>query len=160
MEKNLEEYLNKNKISFKIYRHPEIFTVSQAISNPVIKKIPGLRTKSLFLKDDENRYYLITLPGSKRLNTKFLKKHLEIKSLNFASPEELWKELGIKPGSVSMFCVINSRDVCLILDKEVYESEEAGFHPNINTETIVLEGSNIKRFYNSWHRKKEIISLP
>ena len=157
MDNGLLEYLKEHSIEYKEYKHPAVFTVQE--SSKLTELIPGIRTKSLFLKDESDNYYLITLKGEKRLNTKALKAHLGIKELHFSSPQEMHKELNITPGSVSLFCIINSNNTMLILDKEVWDAKEAGFHPNVNTSTIVLDHSNIEKFYNSIKCRKEIIKL-
>src|SRR3989338_1454485 len=155
----VKEFLDSNKIEYKTYSHPAVFTVHESHNNPDVKKIPGLRTKSLFLKDNNSNFYLICLGGEKRLNTKLLKSHFKIKSLNFSSPKELWQELKVKPGSVSIFCILNSARTTLVVDKEVLESAESGFHPNINTETIVLSSENLKKFLGMIENRKEILEL-
>jgi len=175
MNKNLKDYLKKHNIAYKQYQHPPVFTVQE--SDQLTTQIPGLRTKSLFLKnrsvldgvqddktswdlkDNKKQFYLITLPGKKRLNTKQLKKHLHIKSLSFASPEEMQQELRVKPGSASIFCTINTKNTTLILDKSLLQEKEAGFHPNENTSTLVLKKQDIQKFYNSIKTPKEIIDL-
>lgn len=151
--KYLEDYLKKYGISYLEFKHKPVFTVEE--SEKIKQKIPGLRTKSLFLKSGE-KYFLVCMPGHKRLDIKNLKKHLNIKELHFARPEELLSELKAVPGSVSLFCLINSRDTILILDREVYNAQESGFHPNKNTSTIVLGKDNLLKFFNSLPNKKEI----
>ena len=158
MDPELEEYLLKNKISYKIYEHPAIFRVAE--SEKLTRNIPGLRSKNLFLKDEKNNFYLVSMPGQKRLNTKKLKEHLNVKELEFASPEELKKELNITPGSVSIFCMIYAKSfIQLIIDKEIYYAKESGFHPNINTSTLVLDNKNLKKLIESLDCKKEVIDL-
>ena len=99
------------------------------------------------------------MPAEKRLDSKILKKKLSIKELHFASGEELKQEINLTPGSVSIFGMIYSKDVFLIIDKELWDAELVGFHPNINTSTIVLNHANLEKFYNSLKARKEIIKL-
>ncbi|MEK6928910.1 MAG: YbaK/EbsC family protein [Nanoarchaeota archaeon] len=159
MDKNLLAYLEKSEISYKKYKHTPVFTVEESEKNAQIKKIPGLRTKSLFLKDENSNFYLICLPGKKRLNIKFLKQYLKTKDLNFSNPDELYQELQVKPGSVSLFSIIHAKKTKLIIDKEVWQAESAGFHPNINKYTFVLTHNSLKKFYDSLLCQKEIIEL-
>ena len=157
MDLNLKSYLEKHNIGYKEYKHPAVFTVEQ--SKPFKAKIPGRHTKSLFLKDENSQFYLVCIPADKRLNMKLLKKELEIKELHFASPEELKVNLNLMPGSVSLFGMIYSDSVSLIIDKGLWDAELVGFHPNINTSTIVLNHQNLEKFYNSLKARKEILGL-
>ena len=157
MDSNLKSYLEKYNIEYKIYDHPAVFTVAE--SKSIKEKIPGKHTKCLFLKDENDNFYLVAIPAEKRLDTKQLRKKFNLKELNFASPEELKKELNLIPGSVSIFGMIYSKSVFLILDKELWNSKKVGFHPNINTSTIVVDHENLEKFFNTIKSKKEIIDL-
>jgi len=157
MDKNLKTYLEKHNIQYKIYKHPAVFTVEE--SKSIKTKIPGMHTKCLFLKDEKQNFYLIALSAEKRLNTKSLKDKLRIKDLHFANPEELKQQLNLTPGSVSIFGMIYSKNFFLIIDKELWNAESVGFHPNINTSTIVLNHENLEKFYNTLNIKKEIMEL-
>jgi len=157
MDQNLKSYLEKHNIEYKIYKHPAVFTVEE--SKKIKIKIPGIHTKCLFLKDENKQFYLIVLPGEKRLNTKELKQKLNIKELNFANQEELKQHLNITPGSVSIFCMIYANKIFLIIDKELWQANKVGFHPNINTATIVIDHHNLEKFYNTINSEKEIITL-
>lgn len=157
MDSNLKSYLEKHNIEYKIYPHKAVFTVAE--SKSIKEKIPGKHTKCLFLKDENDNFYLVAIPAEKRLDTKLLRKKFNLKELNFASPEELKKELNLTPGSVSIFGMIHSKSVFLIIDKELWNSKKVGFHPNINTSTLVLDHKNLEKFFNMIESKKEIIDL-
>lgn len=157
MDKELFKYLNELGLKYKEYRHPAVFSVAE--SKKLNLNIPGAHTKNLFLKDENNNYYLLVCPGDKRMNLKALKKHLNIKELHFCSPQELKEELNITPGSVSLFCIIYAKNVSLLIDKEVWDAKEAGFHPNINTSTLVISHDGLGKFYNSLKCKKEVIEI-
>jgi len=158
MNSNLKSFFKDNKINYILHKHPAVFTVEE--SSKIIKGIPGLRTKSLFLKDEDSRFYLITLPGQKRLNIKFLKFYFKIKELNFASPEELKNKLNTTPGSVSPLAILNSQSVQFILDQEVWNADIVQCHPDINTETLEIASQDFKKFYNILPGKKSVIEIP
>ena len=82
------------------------------------------------------------------------------KKLFFASGEELKEKLNLTPGSVSIFGMIYASDVTLIIDKEIWESKRAGFHPNVNTATLELKHHDLENFYNSLKSHRMIIELP
>jgi Ala-tRNA(Pro) deacylase len=159
MDKKLEDYLKKHNVKYTLHEHPAVFTVEE--SSKIKKEIPGLATKSLFLKEKNGKFYLISLPGVKRLDTKKLKKQLDTKKLNFASPEELKSELNITPGSVSIFCLINAdpNKVEFILDQEIWDAQISGFHPNRNTATLEITHESLENYYKSLPCKKQILKL-
>jgi Ala-tRNA(Pro) deacylase len=157
MDEALHAYLKNHNIKFREYGHPAVFTVAE--SNKLDLKIPAMHTKSLFLKDENNHFYLVCMPADIRLNTKLIKNELNIKELHFASPEELKQILKLTPGSVSIFGAIYSDSITLLLDKNLWNSENVGFHPNINTATLVLSHLELKKFYDSLKCEKRIIKL-
>ncbi len=157
MESKLKEYLEDTKINYKIHYHPAVFTVRE--SEKLKQANTGKHTKSLFLKDDNGKFYLVSMEAEKKLDTKKLKKHLNVKELTFASPEELKKNLNATPGSVSIFNMIYSNSVHLILDKKIWDAESVGFHPNVNTATLELDHQNFVKYYESLNCKKEMLYL-
>ena len=159
MDKSLKFYLENLGITYKKHEHPAVFTVKE--SRKIKSQFPALGTKSLFLKSDKGNFYLVCMPGEKRLNIKKLRKSLKERKLHFASSEELNEYLNVTPGSVSIFCTIhaNSTNLHLLVDKEVWFADSVGFHPNINTSTLEVSHSDLEKFYNSLKIKKQIINL-
>lgn len=157
MEEKLENYLKRNSVNYVLHEHPAIFTVEE--SKKLVKNKTYLHTKSLFLKDENGNFYLVSLPADKRLDMKFLENHFSLKKLKFGSPEELKDKLNLTPGSVSLFGMINSAEVFLIVDMKVWTAERSGFHPNINTSTLEINHDNLQKFYNSLNCRKEIIDF-
>jgi len=157
MDPKLESYLKKYNINYVKYDHPAVFTVQE--SNNVNLNLKCLHAKSLFLKDEKGRFYLVCMEANKRLDMKFLQKHLNVSKLRFASPEELKKELKLTPGSVSIFGMIYPQNVKLIIDKTVWEADTVGFHPNINTSTLEIDHENLEKFLDSLNCIKDTILL-
>jgi Ala-tRNA(Pro) deacylase len=157
MDENLKKYLEEHKILYEIHEHPAVFTVAE--SKELLKNKSYFHTKSLFLRDDKKRYYLVCMAASKRLDVRALEKSLGVKKLNFSSPEELKAELNLTPGSVSIFGMIYAKRVFLILDKEIWDAQVSGFHPNINTATLEIDHNNLEKFINSLSCRKEIMEL-
>ena len=160
MDKQLKEYLEEHKIKYKVHKHPVVFTVEESLKT--ISSMPDVfHTKNLFLKDEENKFLLVCMNAFKRLDLKSLKEKLNVKKkLTFGSAEELKKYLNLTPGSVSIFGMIYSKNVTLILDKEVWDAGKVGFHPNTNTATLELNHESLKKFYNSLKAEKYILELP
>ena len=158
MDKKLAKYLEDNEVNYVLHKHAAVSTVAESSGNEEIGKIPGLHCKTLFLKDDKGGFYLIGLSAHKRLDIKKLERHLKVKKLKFGLPDEL-DRFGLVPGSVSIFGAIYSSDIVLILDKEVWDAEIVGFHPNVNTETLEIGHGGLEKYYNSLANKKEIVEL-
>jgi Ala-tRNA(Pro) deacylase len=157
MDEKLKEYLSKHNINFKQHMHKAVFTVaeSQKIKDP----IPGMHTKNLFLKDENKKYYLVCMFAHKKLNIKNLKSHLKVKELHFSSPEELKEQLNLTPGSVSIFGMIYTSSVYLIIDKDIFSAEISTHHPNINTETLELTHNELEKFLSTLKSKFEILEI-
>jgi Ala-tRNA(Pro) deacylase len=158
MDSILKDYLEKNKIFYDEYKHDYVFTVND--SRELKKSIPGMHCKCLFLTDG-TKFYLLGMPANKRLDTKKLREILKVKKINFASPEKMYELIKIKPGSVSIFGIVNEihNEVMLLLDEDVWEAEKVGFHPNINNSTLVIDHNSLKKFYESIKNDKHIVKI-
>lgn len=133
------EFLKQHEIPYTSYTHPAVFTTAEAAIH--CAHVPGLDCKNLFLKDKgSERFFLITIPSSKRLNIKALASTLGVKELRFGNEEELWRVLKIKPGAVSPLGLINDEEkrATFIIDQEVWDVDELNIHPNVNTESLVF----------------------
>lgn len=157
MDKNLELYLSKNKISYIKHKHKAVFTVKE--SKSIKDKITALHTKCLFLKDESNSYYLVCMNAFKRLDMKLIKEKFSLNKLTFCSVEELKEELNTTPGSVSIFAMIYSKKTKLIIDKDIWIAKSSGFHPNINTSTLEIDHNNLKKYLDALNCKYFIMDL-
>ncbi|MBS3091260.1 prolyl-tRNA synthetase associated domain-containing protein [Candidatus Pacearchaeota archaeon] len=157
MDEKLFEYLKKHGIEYKEHKHPAVFSVEE--TEKLNLDFQFMHTKSLFLKDDKSRFYLVCMDAFKRLDMKFLRKHLHVNKLHFSSSGELKEKLNLTPGSVSIFGLINSKDVFLILDRSIWEADSVGFHPNINTSTLEINHENFEKYVNLLSIRNEIVKL-
>jgi len=159
MEKKLENYLEKHKINYILHKHKAVFSVEE--SRELKKEIPGFHCKCLFLRDSNGVFYLVGMPAEKRLDVKKFRKHFGMQKLHFGSADELKEKLGLTPGSVSIFGMINDdkKDVVLVIDKNVWDAGITGFHPNHNEATLEIKHDDLERFYKSLNCRKEIIEL-
>ncbi len=157
IENKIFQDLDKKKISYSIFNHPPSPTVSD--SRKIRANIPGEKTKCLFLKDENSKYYLVALQAEKRLDVKTLKDTLNLKSLSFSNESDLRDELKTTPGSVSILGLIFSKNITLILDSDLYRSESLTFHPNINSQSILLDNKNLKKFLETLDNKINILKL-
>ncbi|QQR54847.1 prolyl-tRNA synthetase associated domain-containing protein [Candidatus Peregrinibacteria bacterium] len=152
--------LDELQISYEKFEHPPVFTIEEC---EILKslKMPGIEAKSLFLRNDKgSEHYLVVLAGHKRLNLKELGLSLGTK-FSFASPDRLLKYLGVTPGSVSPFALMNDMEktVKVCLDTEVFAEEKVQFHPLVNTATLVLNAKDLLRFIEATGHSYQLMDL-
>jgi Ala-tRNA(Pro) deacylase len=134
-------------IAYERHEHPPVPTVEEAERHWA--DIDATHCKNLFLRNQKgNRHYLVILPHDKQVNLRAVADQIGDGKLSFASPERLLKHLGVTPGSVSPFGLINDaeRAVRVVLDRDLKSAERLSFHPNINTRTLVVSGEDFRRF--------------
>ena len=161
MDKALEEYLKNNDISFILHQHPPVFTVPEAKIH--CGSIPGTHCKNLFVKDKKTgQFYLVTFPHDKSLNFNQFRKMIGASKVRFGGEEDLFNVLGITPGAVSPIGLVNDKEnkTIFIVDEEIWQAEEVCCHPNINTETLQIPGSDFRKLIRSTGNKVEIANLP
>lgn len=135
-------------IPYTIYTHPPLPTVEIALA--YWKNIPeATHCKNLFFRNHKgNRHYLVIFECSKQLNISELEHKLKQGKLSFASAERLEKYLGLSPGSVSPFGLINDQEhsVYLFIDRQLMEATTLSFHPNDNTASVVISTADFLKF--------------
>lgn len=159
-QEQVENFLQNNQIDYKIHQHPPVFTSEQAEKHS--QDIPGTAGKNLFLKDQKKqRYFLIIMPGTKRADLKALAEKVGEKKLSFANEQELEEKLGLKPGAVSPFGLINDQDkkAEVYIDQEIYDKDIVNFHPNVNTASLELTKQMFHRYLELIPHDVKIINL-
>ncbi|MFQ6069445.1 MAG: prolyl-tRNA synthetase associated domain-containing protein [Candidatus Aminicenantales bacterium] len=149
-ENKVYEVLEKLGISYTRLDHPPVFTVEEAEKH--WEGIEGAHCKNLFLRNKKgNRHYLVVVESSKRVDLRELNKKLGEDRLSFASPERLMRYLGLEPGAVSPFGLINDKEkeVLVIVDLDLKSAGRVNFHPNVNTATVGINYSDFEKFL-SW----------
>jgi len=151
--------LEKKEIKYTIYKHEPFYTVED--SNKKRSEMKGAHTKNLFLKNKKNQFVLFSCNENSIVNLKNFSKSIGLKNLSFAKPEYLLKFLGIKPGSVSPFGLLNDSDniVDFYLEEVLENSTDINFHPLINTSTISLKTKDFISFMIENKKKINIFSL-
>jgi Ala-tRNA(Pro) deacylase len=160
MEKHVEDFLEKNGIIYTLYTHPAVFTCAEA--EKYCKDVPGFSCKNLFLRDkDLGGFILVIMPASERLDMRSLEKKLEIKKVVFGKEEELLDILKLAPGAVSPLGLINDskRLTRVVIDAEVWNADLVSFHPNINTESIVLKIEEFRKMICVMNVEVKIVLL-
>jgi Ala-tRNA(Pro) deacylase len=139
--------LAEHHIEYERYDHPAVYTVEDV--RRFVPPLPAAKTKNLFLRDHKGkRHFLVIVPAEKRVHIKALHAVIGSSRLSFGSANRLKKYLGVDPGAVAIFALINDPDheVELILDESLWEHETFQFHPLVNTSTLVMSRTNLKRF--------------
>ena len=134
-------------IAFERYEHPRVATVAEAEVHWA--GIDATHCKNLFLRNQKgDRHYLVVIPHGKRADLRQVAEQIGDGKLSFGSPERLMKHLGLTPGSVSPFGLLNDpgRQVRVFLDQDLQGAERLTFHPNDNTATLALSGDDFERF--------------
>lgn len=159
MEESLK-YLEKLSINYELIEHSAVFTIEEALAEPTLQGKEEI--KNLFIQDDKGkRQYLIMMPGEKRLNLKQLAIDLDEKKVRFCSAEKVERMLGVKPGSVCIFCCLNpnSHHVKVVVDEDLMNFKEVGFHPIVNTATVYINTSYFKKLLESLTQEYTIQNL-
>jgi Ala-tRNA(Pro) deacylase len=139
--------------------HEAVFTVEQ--SSKLERELPGGHTKNLFLKDKKGRLFLVVALGSASIDLKSLPKTLGSDRLSFGRPELLFEVLGVPPGSVTPFALINDRDrrVTVILDADMMRHERLNCHPLENTATTNIAREDLVRFIRACGHEPRIMAV-
>ena len=119
---DLYQILAEHHIEYERHDHPPVYTVEDV--KRLVPPLPAAKTKNLFLRDQKGkRHFLVIVPADKRLNIKALNDRIGSSRLSFGSADRLKKYLGVDPGSVTIFALINDPDhfVELIIDMEGFQ---------------------------------------
>lgn len=146
-------------LEFSTLAHPPVFTVeeSRAVRGP----LPGSHAKNLFLRNKKGRMWLLSCLESRTLNLKALGKRLGAGHLSFGSPRRLMDNLGVIPGAVTPFGVINDPEgrVQVVLDQAMLERGPLNFHPLDNGMTTTLSVDDFLRFLEAEGHPPEVVDL-
>lgn len=159
-QKELFALLDTLNIPFKYLEHEPIPTVEAALA--IRGPIEGVFCKNLFFRNHKgDKHYLVCFDHTKQLPVKDLELKLKQGKLSFASEQRMEKYLGLKPGSVSAFGLINDEDkhVKLFLDSSLKVSKYVSFHPNDNRATLIVSFADLMKFLNHLNVNYEFIAI-
>jgi Ala-tRNA(Pro) deacylase len=127
--------------------HAPVFTVEQAKQHRGV--LPGHHIKNLFLRNKKEEMWLVVALEDRAIDLKQLGERMGAGRLSFGSPERLRTYLGVEPGSVTPFAVINDTDhkVRLVLDRALQEGGPVNAHPLTNTMTSAIALPDLLRFF-------------
>jgi Ala-tRNA(Pro) deacylase len=144
---DLFAYLAGLGIAHATVTHPPLFTVEQ--SQALRGTIPGGHTKNLFLKDKKDAVFLVVVPEEARIDLKSLHRRLGASGrFSFGSADLMRELLGVEPGAVTAFGVLNdtSRRVNLVIDAGLMENPVINCHPLVNTMTTSIAREDLLKF--------------
>ena len=159
-EAALYERLGALGIAWKTISHAPVFTVEEA--SKVHDSLPGGHTKNLFLKDKKGGLWLVVLRDDLRVDLNALAKQLGAPRFSFGSAELLIATLGIEPGSVTPFALMNdvAGAVRVVLDDAMLALEPLNFHPLRNDRTTAISAEALLKFVRATGHEPLIAPMP
>ena len=139
--------------------HPPVHTVAEA--EDYWSDIGGIHTKNLFLKDAKDHLWLVSAPIARVIQFKHLPQQIGAKRLSFGRSDLLQEVLGVSPGAVSPFALLNdtARRVTLVLDAWMMEQPLLNFHPLVNTATTSIRPADLLTFLHSCGHEPRLVRL-
>jgi Ala-tRNA(Pro) deacylase len=139
--------------------HPPVFTVEEA--RALRGTIPGGHCKNLFLKDEKGAIWLIVCGEEAKVDLKAAPAKIGSKRLTFGKPELLMEVLGVEPGSVTPFGLINDTGVraTVILDEAMMREELLNFHPLRNDATTTIRSADLVKFIRACGHDPRIVAV-
>lgn len=146
---DLIAFLDAEGIAHSTLDHPAVFRVGEG--EEIKASLPGGHTKNLFLKDAKGQLWLISALGETRIDLKRLHPVIGSARLSFGSPDLMLATLGVTPGSVTAFGLINDtgRRVRFVLDAALAKADPVNFHPLTNTATTAVSQDGFRRFLSA-----------
>ena len=151
--------LDELGIPAETVRHQAVFTVDEAKAHR--GEIAGGHCKNLFLKDKAGKLWLVVMLESSRLDMKAAQGKLGSARLSFASPDLMRSVLGVDPGSVTPFTVINASaaQVQVVLEAAMMRESRLSYHPLTNTATTTVASADLLKFLRAQGHDPRIVEL-
>lgn len=161
-EHDLFALLDRLGLAHATHRHAPVFTVAE--SRELRGQLPGCHVKNLFLKDKRGRYALVTAAEEQPVNLRALSAapELGLDRLSFASPERLLAVLGVIPGAVTPFALINAQgraDLTVVLDRQIMNHPAVYAHPLHNAASTAIAPADLLTFIRHCGYDPAILAL-
>ncbi|WP_207484734.1 prolyl-tRNA synthetase associated domain-containing protein [Arenibaculum pallidiluteum] len=152
-------YLDSLGIETETIAHRPLFTVEE--SREMHALIPGAHCKNLFLKDKKDQLWLVVALADTAVDLKRLDKRIGAARLSFGRPDLLWEALGVRPGSVTPFALVNDRAgrVRVVLERAMVAEPLLNYHPLVNTRSTVIRSEDLVRFVRATGHEPLIADL-
>jgi Ala-tRNA(Pro) deacylase len=152
-------------IAQRTVEHPPVFTVEEA--KALRGNLPGHHIKNLFLRNKKEEMWLVTVEESKRVDLKALGERLTgatggAAKLSFGSADRLMQYLGVIPGAVTPFAVINDKGkaVRMVLDEDLLRHDVLHAHPLVNFKATALAPKDLLHFLEAEGHPAQLIAVP
>ncbi len=152
------DVLNGLGIQYDLHEHPPLDTIE--IAQQYWKNIDATHCKNLFFRNHKGKkHYLVIIKDTTPFSIYSLEQKLKQGKLSFASEKRLLKYLGVRPGSVSPFGLVNDADshVYVFIDEQLRNADKISFHPNDNTASLVLKFADFITYLKSVGNSYEFI---
>ena len=159
-EQQLYARLDSLGVAWATVEHPPLHTVAE--SKALRGDLPGGHVRNLFLRDKDRRLWLVVAEEDRPVDLKALRKRIGARgSLSFGSPDLLMEVLGVAPGAVTPFGLINDtvRRVAAILDAGLMEHRLVNLHPLRNDATTTVSSAGLLAFVRSCGHDPQIMDL-
>ena len=180
-KEGIYNFLKERGVWFVATEHEAIFSMEDLCD--VELPYPESDAKNLFLRDKKkHNWYLVTVNGNKKVDLKKFREEQGTKALTFGSPDELMDKLGLVPGSVTPFGLLNDKEneVRFYIDEDFFHNHESacgkeasggddlkvecsgliGIHPNDNTATVVLKTEDLINIIKENGTDVTVIRIP
>ncbi len=139
--------------------HPAVFTVSESVE--IDRIIPGGHTKNLFLKDAKGKLWLVVAHAHTEVDLKALSRRAGAGRFSFGRADLLQEVLGVSPGSVTVFALINDHDglVSVVVDEALMAFDTVNGHPLENVATTNIARDDLLRFIRACGHEPRILYL-
>ncbi|HUK59174.1 MAG TPA: prolyl-tRNA synthetase associated domain-containing protein [Stellaceae bacterium] len=146
-------------IAYRTHTHPPVFTVAEAVA--LRGQLPGGHCKCLFLEDRKGGLWLVVVLEERRLDLKALSERLAAPRFSFGSPSKMRAALGVEPGSVTPFALVNesAAAVTVVLDAEMLRHDPLNYHPLVNTATTAVAPRDLLRFLEACGHRPRTLDL-
>ena len=156
---DLFRFLDTLGIAHNTVHHAPVFTVDEA--RAVRGDLAGGHSKSLFLRNKKGRMWLVVTKEDRAIDLKDLGARLGAGRFSFGSPERLMRVLGVIPGAVTPFAVLNDTDgaVQVVLDRGLMDMDPLNFHPLDNAMTTAVRSQDLLRFLEATGHEPQMIDF-
>jgi Ala-tRNA(Pro) deacylase len=146
-------------IEHRTYSHPPVFTVAEAAA--LRGSLPGAHCKSLFLKDKKGGFWLVVMLEERRIDLKKLAGRLSAPRFSFGGAADLYRLLGVRPGSVTPFALLNDVPhlVTPVLDAAMLQYDPLNYHPLENDRTTAISAADLLRLIDASGHVPRIVDL-
>jgi len=156
---DLFRLLDELGIPHRTVQYRPVHTVDEARAHR--GELPGGHCKNLFLKDRKGRLFLVVMLEDRPIDIQKLARHLGVARLSFGNPDLLREALGVEPGSVTPFALMNDRRarVEAVLDRDMLEHDPLHYHPLENDATTAIAAEDLLRFIAACGHRPRIVDF-